>query len=151
MKTKTLKLVSLAVMTFSFGLLLVGCGDSKEDNASNTAVKTALNKKSDVTYDISYIDQEAKNTNSTDNYYSTDVIGYMNGDKEEQLRISLKNSMPSNNITYRTKILTNPDAKATVNIKISDKHTTITVSRQPYQRYIQPNVSGTVSNKEENK
>ena len=65
-----------------------------------------------------------------------------------QLRISLKDKMPNIRITYKTTILTNFKAKPTVTIAHKDDAITVTVRRQPRQRYIQPNVSGTVTAKE---
>ena len=122
--------------------------ESKADKASNATLKAALNGKHSVTYAITYIDQETSNKYYTDYYYSTDVIGYMKGDKEEQLRISLKDKMPNIDVTYKTTILTNFKAKPTVTIAHKDDAITVTVRRQPRQRYIQPNESETVTAKE---
>lgn len=123
--------------------------ESKADKASNATLKYALNGKHSVTYDITYIDQEPSNKYYNDDYYySTDVIGYMKGDKEEQLRISLEDNMPNIDITYKTTILTNPNDKPTVTIAHKDDETIVTVRRQPRQRYIQPNESETVTAKE---
>ena len=113
--------------------------ESKADKASNATLKTALNGKHSVTYDITYIDQETSNKDYSDYYHSTDVIGYMKGNKEEQLRISLEDNMPNIDITYKTTILTNPNDKPTVTIAHKDDETIVTVRRQPHQRYNQPN------------
>lgn len=131
----------LAVMAVLGGLILaIGffkpIAESKADKASNSALKAALNGKHSVTYDITYIDQETSNKDYSDYYYSTDVIGYMKGDKEEQLRISLEDNKPNIDITYKTTILTNPNDKPTVTIAHKDDETIVTVRRQPRQRYI---------------
>ena len=134
----------LAVMAVIGGLILaIGffkpVAESKADKASNSALKAALNGKHSVTYDITYIDQETSNKDYSDYYHSTDVIGYMKGNKEEQLRISLEDNMPNIDITYKTTILTNPNDKPTVTIAHKDDETIVTVRRQPHQRYNQPN------------
>lgn len=141
----------VTAMALVMVFFLAGCSASDQKKLSKSSVNAALNDKKEVTYDIAYIDQETSNKSGQSDYYSTDVIGYMSDGKEKQLRIALKDSTPNTSITYKTKILTNPDDKPTVTITNKDNKTTITVRRQPYQRYIQPNVSGTVTNKEENK
>ena len=146
-----LKLSAVVGMSVLSIMMLTACANSEDKKLSNTTVNTALAGKSEVVYDIVYIDQESSNESGGENYYSTDVIGYMNNNKDEQLRIALKNSLPSNDIKYQTRILTNPDDKPTLKITKKDDKTTIVVSRQPYQRYIQPNVEGTVTDKETNK
>lgn len=134
----------LVVMAVLGGLILVigffkPVRESKADKASNSALNAALNGKHSVTYDITYIDQETSNKDYSDYYHSTDVIGYMKGNKEEQLRISLEDNIPNIDITYKTTILTNPNDKPTVTIAHKDDETIVTVRQQPRQRYSQPN------------
>ena len=149
-KTTKFKMSAMIAMIAMAVLAMAGCSNDEQDKSTKT-VDTAVGAKETVTYDIAYIDQESSNTSSTKNFYATDVIGYMNGDKEGQVRVALENGLPASIDNYKTQILTNPDEKPTVTISKIKGSTSVTVKRQPYQRYIQPNVAGTITNKEENK
>lgn len=149
MKTKTMKIMTMVTMAIMAVVMLAGCGNEEAKKKSDESLRTAAKADSKVTYDVVYIDQETANNGGSDTYYSTDVIGYIKDGKEEQLSIAQSNSTPQDsNVTYKTHILTNPDDKATVTISKDGSKITVTVNRQPYQRYIQPDVSGTVTEKE---
>jgi hypothetical protein len=138
----------IGIITISMGILLLGACTSEQATSTQPAVKIKEGSSS-VTYPLDYVDTQTTTTNSKTT--SVLVVAYLQDNKEKTFRLTYDNEsggFKSKGYEYTEHIEQDASKEPYVKLSKAGSTTKIDVYRQPYTRYNQPTLAGTVTDKE---